>query len=213
MLHIFLVFFRCLGEDGNTLFQFCFMVHQEARRQRAQAAAAQQEAQRQRAIQKAQEEATLVAQIDAQNTLASAARKDRRKGAGSAPSQPSHPAEEVEGAVVEVEEAELSKAQKRRERQRANRAAAAQRKDLQREKIAKEQFLRETAQGFTERQMPLEPTASNCKERKSKPTQAKDFAENELAEDLLIGLWQAKLRDPGRDMSAGRAVPLICWLS
>lgn len=60
-----------------------------------------------------------------------------------------------EGAVVEVEEAELSKAQKRRERQRANRAAAAQRKDLQREKIAKEQFLRETAQGFTERQMPF----------------------------------------------------------
>jgi hypothetical protein len=114
---------------------------------------------------------------------------------------------------VEVEEAELSKAQKRRERQRANRAAAAQRKDLQREKIAKEQFLRETAQGFTERQMPLEPTEPKCKERKSKPTQAKDFAENELAEDLLIGLWQAKLRDPGRDMSAGRAVPLICWLS
>ena len=145
MLHIFLVFFSCLGEDGNALFQFCFMVHQEARRQRAQAAAAQQEAQRQRAIQKAQEEAKLVAQIDAQNTLASAARKDRRKGAGSAPSQPSHPAEEVEGAIVEVEEAELSKAQKRRERQRANRAAAAQRQDLQREKIAKEQFLCETA--------------------------------------------------------------------
>ena len=99
------------------------MVHQEARRQRAQAAAAQQEEQRQRAIQKAQEEAKLVAQIDAQNTLASASRKDRRKGAGSAPSQPS------------------------------------------------------------------------------------------LAEDLLIGLWQAKLRDQRRDMSAGRAVPLICWLS
>ena len=110
-------------------------------------------------------------------------------------------AREVEGAVVEVEEAELSKAQKRRERHRANRAAAAQRKDLQREKIAKEQFLRETAQGFTERQMPLEPTASKCKERKSKPTQAKDFAENELAEDLLM----QRLRDELR----ARAVPFF----
>lgn len=106
-----------------------------------------------------------------------------------------------EGAVVEVEEAELSKAQKRRERQRANRAAAAQRKDLQREKIAKEQFLRETAQGFTERQMPLEPTASNCKERKSKPTQAKDFAENELGEDLLMQSLRDELR--------ARAVPFF----
>ena len=60
-----------------------------------------------------------------------------------------------EGAVVEVEEAELSKAQKRRERQRANRAAAAQRQDLQHEKIAKEQFICETAPGFTERGMLL----------------------------------------------------------
>lgn len=78
------------------------------------------------------------------------------KQAGAAvPSQPSQPAEEVEGIVVEVEEAELGKARQRRERQRANRAAAAQRQDLQREKIAKEQFLCETALGFTERGMLL----------------------------------------------------------
>ena len=47
----------------------------------------------------------------------------------------------------------------------------------------------------------LEPTASNCKERKSKPTQAKDFAENELGEDLLMKSLRDELR--------ARAVPFF----
>jgi len=47
----------------------------------------------------------------------------------------------------------------------------------------------------------LEPTASNCNERKSKPTQAKDFAENELGEDLLMKSLRDELR--------ARAVPFF----
>eukprot|EP00435_Cladocopium_sp_Y103_P071217 s625_g37.t1 len=65
-----------------------------------------------------------------------------------------------------------AKRKKRRERQRTNRAAAAKRKDFECEKMAKEHFLRETAEGFTERQMPLEPTKPEKNERKSKAHQA-----------------------------------------
>lgn len=91
------------------------------------------------------------------------------------------------------EDAEVSKAQRRRERQRLSRAAAAQKKAAQAEQLAQEQFLRETAAGFLEREDLLEPTdPKKVKEPKAKAV--KETAQNELAEDLLVGLWNAKLR-------------------
>ena len=90
------------------------------------------------------------------------------------------------------EEPEPSKAQRRRERQRAGRAAAAQRKAAQAEQMAQEQFLRETAPGFTERQLPLEPSEPK-KAKEPKVKTARETVQNDLAEDLLVGLWNAKL--------------------
>lgn len=62
----------------------------------------------------------------------------------------------------------MTKSQKRRERQRANRQAQAQRKKKGMEEKATEQFLRETAKGFTEKQTPLEPTTGQKKNREPK---------------------------------------------
>lgn len=56
------------------------------------------------------------------------------------------------------------------------------------------QFLRETAEGFTERRMPLEPTEpQKTKESKIKVKPPKEMSEDKAAIHLQVGLWEAKL--------------------
>ncbi|CAE7615579.1 unnamed protein product [Symbiodinium sp. CCMP2592] len=167
-------------------------------RQRAETVA-QREEERRLAGLKAEEEAKMQEHIARQNALAGTERKERRRGAGAAPSRDAggegHGYVGPGGEMANLagsEEGTGSKARMRRLRQRANREAAAEKKKEQAAQMAKEQFLRDTAQRFTERQSPLEPTEPQ-KSKEPKVRAPKELAENKIAEDLLIGLWEAKL--------------------
>eukprot|EP00435_Cladocopium_sp_Y103_P009831 s2508_g2.t1 len=61
--------------------------------------------------------------------------------------------------------------------------------------LAKEKFLRETAEGFTERLMPLEPTEPQ--KTKEYNIKVKEMSEGKAAIDLQVGLWEAKSPQPG----------------
>eukprot|EP00435_Cladocopium_sp_Y103_P017044 s198_g4.t1 len=176
---------------------------QEALNQRAQQAEAQKEAEQCSARLQAEEDAKLSEEIDRQNHLARALRNNRRRGAGAAPSQiqkDNSRAQPDKRPVEDLQEKELSKAQARRLRQQSNRAAAAARKKIAEEQAAREQFLRETAEGFVagDKQAPLEPILpQKRKEPKIKPPKEVG-AKNQIAEDLLIGLWEAKHKHKGQ---------------
>ena len=155
---------------------------------------------------RAEEEAGFAQQIADQNDLASSSRRMRRHGAGSAANHdPAGYGAHTSGfgdkkasADDAQQEAEPSKAEARRLRQRANRAAASARRLAEAECLSKEQFLRETAAGFVDRGLPLEPMPSQrAKAQKAKPAK-EPGAENKIAEDLLIGLWGAKLKHAGQ---------------
>ena len=171
-------------------------VQETKKQQHVHAAAVQKEEQRV-ALLHAEEEAKRIEHIAHQNAVAQSNRSNRRHGAGCAGFVTTM--EPIAGYVQDRanpagsdEEPEPSKAQLRRERQRAGRAAAAQRKAAQAKQMVQKHFLRETAPGFTERQLPLEPTEpKKAKEPKAKAP--KETVQNDLAEDLLVGLWNAKL--------------------
>jgi hypothetical protein len=174
---------------------------QEAKQRRAEAERTEKDRKVLRATLESQEQARLSAEVGRLNAAAQSLRSSRRRGAGYTTAQhaygitadvPTNPASLDE---MEKEETEMTKSQKRRERQRANRQAQAQRKKKGMEEKATEQFLRETAKGFTEKQTPLEPTTGQKKNREPKFKQ-KQTAEHSDAEALQIGLWEAKLTRP-----------------
>lgn len=166
-------------------------------RQRAQASAAKEEEQR-KAEAKAQEEqrpAVLAAQVSEQNALAQSQRSSRRHGAGAASRSGNNVQVAGKASCEDMEEAEPSKAQIRRERQKTARAAAAKKKAQQRQEMLEEQFRRETAAAFTERTQVLEVIEPEPKVKKSKPREV-PLSDNQLATDLQIGLWAAKVAKP-----------------
>ncbi len=135
-------------------------------------------------------------QVAEMNRVAQASRNSRRRGAGSV-SHSGMDAPKKAPTQNTCEEAglEISKAEARRLRQRASRVAASQRKLAEAEAQATQKFLRETALGFQERNTPLETTEPDKKPKEPKIKPAKEQAEpNKIAEDLLVGLWEAKLK-------------------
>ena len=168
-----------------------------------QEAEAEKEAQQRNDALEAERNAKLFEEIALQNHLAQASRQNRRRGAGEAVQAAGYQEDRNREPDVQAEalEKELSKGQARRLRQQANRAqrAAAQKKAAEVE--ATQQFLRET-QGFvTDKELP-EPTALKKKEPKSKAPKEL-AAHNQIAEDLLVGLWEAKHKHAGEASENG----------
>eukprot|EP00438_Fugacium_kawagutii_P023779 Skav213340 [mRNA] locus=scaffold3340:451135:454262:+ [translate_table: standard] len=162
---------------------------------RAQVSAAKEDEERrlQVAEEKAQEERRLAAQIAQQNSAAQAHRSSRRHGAGAAGQRPPENSQAAKVLCENVDEAEPSKAQLRRERQRLARAASAKRKAAEKKEVLEEQFRRETAAAFAERNQTLEVVEPKPKAKpKGKPREV-SLSDDKLATDLQVALWAAKV--------------------
>ena len=162
----------------------------ERLREARQQEEAEKEARQRSACRQAEEDAKLSEAIALQNSLAQASRSSRRRGAGEAVQAQKERESQPEQA--ETQEKELSKGQARRLRQRANRANRAAAQQRASELEATQQWLRET-QGFIPQNPLPEPTsATSAKKKATRSRVPPEVAQSQVAEDLLMGLWEAK---------------------
>lgn len=178
-------------------------VLEDERRRRAAAAAEEEEERRCRAQERAAEHEEMQRRIEEDNKAANERRREQRRGAGSASFGVAQPIEIVAGpedaVPVNVDVSNrTSNRSARRQKKKANILAAATRKAVVAEAEATQQFLRETAMGFTEHPEPAYPIDPLCPPKGPRARTSKKLAEpSDKAEDLLFGLWEAKLKYPG----------------